>query len=1038
MDKTVERFADWDNLVWAFRKAEYLHRTLYDVADDFDQSHFEFFLRDELDKIRSNFLAREYQTSPLRLMPIPKKPKNGDPRLRQFFQVAFRDQVAWIAILNVIGPALDISMPPWVYGYRLYRSPFPVSSSAHPERLLASYPRSKDLLYREFKDSWPLYRRHVEKATRLARAATKGRFVSEPEPRAIHREYVPSSVQSSFWRRQGIRPLNSYLASLDLKHFYPSIALDSVKRNLLTHCAAYRDDHDVQTLIDALLHFKVDVSGASPEMRLACEPPCSTGLLDGLPTGLWVSGFLSNVAMLDVDLIVDRESISQKIAHFRYIDDHTFVASSDSQLWNWILWYRRLLEDNRLSINLEKTVPPVLGKALATDNLSCPEIEPIRSDEVSIRAFVEISAIDREDFGILTPEDQQQRLEQLKALLIEELPKAERDTGSRRAFAASRIANLAPWLSRETTARPKFIEDSAALHRRILALKRSSKEAAISGGVAQDLEKEILQLERRLNQTNRRERQVVAERNSSEFSFLFRAFQKELEKPAVLQALFTFCCSTGYSGIATLIRGLASARNTPQGSYLVALAVRMLSKSILRATKIILDDTSLRFRRLSAEAFLANVTTLSRRDLIFGSAELPYVQSMELFKLALATANEALVERGLSNELVRRLRMTASRFEAVPWSLVPGGAARSRWPVWAFWAERHLGLATRTSPGPVWSRIARRLDASHPADWHLLQLYPRHQVRLLAILDSRRSLWRGEDGGWLWEAITFAGLAAKQLIGAARSSPVIADVLLDHPENAMMELGDWVRVMAEKAEASPFDPRTSEWTALEIFGRVARSVRTTRMAGRNLVHTNISVDRLSADLDEVDNRALASWGSWRSYAKSSLRVEIKSGEVTDYRCVSDSESQEALRADLFPTLGLLLLGLLRLDFAFPALWNLNGQRDARLGSIFQQYVRDLSISSSTASMLDFCLAPRHKERRLKRRLTMAISRENAVSLTADPDLDTLVDACDQAQAILERFQGGSFIYEPRQVIPVDAHQILLTRYQGRPGRRNET
>jgi hypothetical protein len=1028
MDRTIERFADWDNLAWAFRKAEYLHRTLYDVTDDFDQSHFELFLRDELGKIRSDFLAKAYQTSPLRLMPIPKKPKNGNSRLRQFFQVAFRDQVAWIAVLNVIGPALDASMPPWVYGYRLYRSPYPVSSSAHPERLLASYTRSKDLLYREFKDSWPLYRRHVEKATRLARAA---RYASDRERHSIHREYVPPSVRSSFWKRPGLRPLNSYLAGLDLKHFYPSIALEKLKRNLLAHCDAYRDDPDVRTLIDALLNFNVDVSGASPETCAACEPPCLAGLFDGLPTGLWVSGFLSNVAMLDIDLLVDRESISQKVAHFRYIDDHTFVSSSDSQLWSWILWYRRLLEDSRLSINLDKTVPPAIGKALASETLSCPEIEPIRSDEVSIRALAEISAIDREDFGILTPEDQEQRLEQLKKLLTEELPKAERDTGSRRAFAASKIANLAPWLSREATARPKFIEDSTALHRRILTLRRTAKDAANSGNVTHDLDKEIVLLERKLNQVTRRERQVVANRNSSEFAFLYRAFRKEPEKPALLQALFTFCCATGHPGITFLIRVLSSARKTPQNSYLLALSVRMLAKSVLRATRTILDDTSLRFRRLSAAAHLENVTGLSRRDLIFDRSDFPYVQSMELFKLALATANEALVEYRLSSELVRRLKLTSSRFEVVPWSLAPIGEGRSHWPVLAFWAEGHLSLATGNSPGPVWNRVARRLDALNPADWHLLQLYPRHQVGLLTTLEKRRSLWRSEDGGWLWEAIAFADLTPKQLTAAARFSPVIADVVLRPSDNSMMRLGDWVRVMAGRAEQSPFDPRISEWTALEIFGRVARSARTAHASGRNLVHTNIELDRLSADLDELDNQALASWGSWKSFAKKSLRIEMKARELTDYRCVSGSKSQEAIRADLFPTLGLLLLGLLRLDFAFPVLWNINGQRDARLGSIFQEYVRDLSISSSTASMLDFCLAPRHKERRLKRPLPIAISRDNAVSMLADPDLDTLIEACDRAQALLEKFQGGSFIYEPRQLIPVDARQPLLSRHRGR-------
>ena len=245
-----------------------------------------------------------------------------------------------------------------------------------------------------------------------------------------------------------------------------------------------------------------------------------------------------------------------------------------------------------------------------------------------------------------------------------------------------------------------------------------------------------------------------------------------------------------------------------------------------------------------------------------------------------------------------------------------------------------------------------------------------------------------------------------------------------------MGLGDWLQRMSAKAEQSPFDPRVSEWTALEIFGRIARSVRTDRTSPRHLVHMNIELNRRSAEL-APDDSALVSWGSWRFFAKSQLQIVVKPREITDYRCVSESKSQDASGAELCPALGLLLLGLLRLDFAFPAFWNINGQRDVRLGSIFQHYVRDLSISSATASILDFCLAPRHKERRLRQTPRVARSGERAGSLLVDRDLDTLIDACDRAQVLLERFQGGSFIYEPRQLIPVSAHQVLLSRYRSR-------
>src|SRR5207245_1921550 len=123
--------------------------------------------------------------------------------------------------------------------------------------------------------------------------------------------------------------------------------------------------------------------------------------------------------------------------------------------------------------------------------------------------------------------------------LVDDFPKAEIEIGTRRAFAATRIATLAPWLSRETPSYRRFQEDSVSLERKIVSLRRRL-EARSSSNNTDTWQRELARLESRLRNIKLREERSLASRNKSDFRFLLRAFQKEPEKPALLRALFTF------------------------------------------------------------------------------------------------------------------------------------------------------------------------------------------------------------------------------------------------------------------------------------------------------------------------------------------------------------------------------------------------------------------------------------------------------------------------------------------------------------------
>lgn len=120
-----------DNLIWSWRKAKALYRVSDALHDQSQVAAFELNLEQELRQIRRDLESGRYRTRPLRLLPQPKRPDDaGKPRVRQSFQPSVRDQVAWIALTNVIGPSLDQQMPAWSYGQPRQLIPMSISQLA--------------------------------------------------------------------------------------------------------------------------------------------------------------------------------------------------------------------------------------------------------------------------------------------------------------------------------------------------------------------------------------------------------------------------------------------------------------------------------------------------------------------------------------------------------------------------------------------------------------------------------------------------------------------------------------------------------------------------------------------------------------------------------------------------------------------------------------------------------------------------------------------------------------------------------------------
>ena len=379
----INQIAEIKNLYWAWEKAKTFYQPGDIWFDELQVSEFEANLHTELLYIQNDILQNKYVLQPIKPVAFPKsKDKEEGPRTRQTFWISVRDQVTWLAVANILGRELDSEMPFWSYGNRLYISTFYESDSetGKLELNFGYYRNSTKHTYRKWSQSWPLYRRHITLTAKyLAKGGSSNDLPEEAlEERELEmlkvndslREQHPLKVKyikANYWKNELSGEL--YWAGLDLKNFYPQLNLEVVKANIRT----YVPDEPINTLLESLFLFKIQFDGWEDDEceKIKLE---RTEIYSHMPTGLFVAGFLANVAMLKVDKEVNAKLTKQRnIAHFRYVDDHVILATSFDDLVNWIAQYQKIIEANKIGadFNTEKTQPQELAdylKAIKANN----------------------------------------------------------------------------------------------------------------------------------------------------------------------------------------------------------------------------------------------------------------------------------------------------------------------------------------------------------------------------------------------------------------------------------------------------------------------------------------------------------------------------------------------------------------------------------------------------------------------------------------------------------------------------------------------
>jgi hypothetical protein len=1056
----IDHVTDQLNLRWAWEKVR-REAAPGDVwLDEIELAGFELELEKNLQNLAVEFRKLRYRLQPLKPLPYPKdNDKKGNPRLRQMFQVSIRDQVAWTAMVNIIGPYVDSKMPAWSYGHRLYRSIWvEEEEDGKKRRKIGSYRHAAGHMYLPFGQSWPIFRRHVYLAIRaMAKAINVQPELDDEraeEELDIQERLAPNQqcpfVRPEYWQnRTGIGGDDKlYWCSIDLAKFYPTLNLGVILKNIVQQLP-YAWRGDAERLLESMFVFHLDLDEWLPQDLKKVDLNSTDKTFRHIPTGLFVAGFLANAGLLNVDREVENRLKDRNIAHFRFVDDHIVLAYSFEDLSSWVNDYIDILKNERTGarVNPSKIEPEefatfikrtkrapkrtISPKCLENATKAC-RLDPKFPSPLMTKTLELISGIARMDFNLLEPDELTNLTEQLEHLLLVDLPAEEMPEKTRLSFAATRLCRLAECRLANAEARTNLRFQEATLNSQMKDRQNTKEGRDKLGyelkGVRIKLKEEDDRIEREIHRPFRLLRKVLFERPD----------RVRLWTRAVLM-----CRHTGVNALGELLEDIQRERskNPLAAEYLYANTLSLLGTQILIAARIYRDDEAAPWRRQAAKSFLKNVRT-TRIELSEEKNSFQFLRlSWHQYCFGMWCANLVLCDKTPQQEHLVDIHFPKYLLKIGEQYLkktIMGHSPTQR----AWWATRMTLRDLAPHAAPLAKVLGERLGQSMETNafWRFFPLdVPNSMLRSIA-KERQFNLNSNIMAGWWFDALRTRTIeiissmpeGSNNIPGSVRRNLAIR-------RHNTASLYEWCDYLQQLIGEHFSDPRNGEWTALEFVRQISlllsgkqtlqvNYIKNARRSRNNLPFVHPANFRIPA---EWLQGSTLQWEKWQKLVcpentNTKISYVPKSERINDsrYRPLS---MENALFLSVNPVrgLGLLLYGLLKRDFNLPTLWNGPGHADV-LGMLPKLLLREMTCSSWTLGVLAGCLQPRVTENLhlklypLEGYTSQDDSLRDPVAFQYASEVCKAIEIC---QDVLKEQQLSTLKHKARQLTPVSIHQL---------------
>ncbi|MFI3163662.1 MAG: RNA-directed DNA polymerase [Bacillota bacterium] len=641
MTELLKKIISKDNLLYAWGKYEnFVINDLDFIADIEEYEHFSINLDLEINKIIQDLKKGTYKSSKLIFMPMPKgiNEASGKAQYRQFFHVSIRDQIVWLAIFNIIGPELDSKMPFWSFGNRLYFPVWKEEVGGNKVLRCGKYMPSSKKIYRKWSQSWPLYRKAIRITVKLMGKGELNKIDDEEE--IGFNEGYSSEFKIKYWEKRYWKKDNKdiYWGGIDFSKFYPNVNHQLIKENFFKYGfknSLFLDEEkkEIGVIIDELMRFELsdkNMVNATLDTNGFNNKFCHSGI----PTGLAVGGFLANVAMLEIDhQVVEILKKNRNIAHFRYVDDHVFLANSFDKLIEWINGYECMLEQIGLKdiFNTDKTEPKELKCYLESLKVCDKEkavestlLDPKFPKPLMSATLKKMSDLNHRNVVLMTNEEKLIHKDDLVYMLISEIAENELRSSTRVSWASSMLNKTVPEINFLTSEKYQKRLDIAKINSKINKSKKNNSAYSDKGELnnlkeIQDLEKDrdkrIRELEKIRGDVVKKEENLFREI----FNIYLKNTKENYAKAASWSKTVSFCKNTGYDGLTQLFGELELYYNKEYLEhngyfYIKASLFWQLSHEIISSISMIKSNKIQSKNKRRLQQFLCNVTKLQLNE----------------------------------------------------------------------------------------------------------------------------------------------------------------------------------------------------------------------------------------------------------------------------------------------------------------------------------------------------------------------------------------------------------------------------------------
>lgn len=1056
MRSFLSQVCDQLNMRWAWEKVKRASVPGDIWIDEAELAHFEVHLGRELQSLVEALCSGKFRMSPIRPMAFPKNPdERGNPRVRQYFHFAVRDQVAWTAVVNVLGHYIDAQMPAWSYGNRLFRSTWiEEDSQGHKRRKVGPYRHSSGRIYRPFQQAWPLFRRHIALAVSAAAHGLSREDTLDDDEReelGLQRHMHPADrcpfVLAENWSSLPTDPDGGdvYWASIDLEKFYPSIPLTACVDAISAFVPAELCP-EVQRLLKTLTRLPLDLDGwTDAELRLI-GLDASRKVFRRIPTGLMVSGFLANAALLPVDREVQQTLPRGRIAHFRYVDDHVILAKTFEELVEWINHYQDVIDrlGSGASINPAKTEPKALGDLLGESDASKRSVgselwsraqkecrlDPEFPTPLMTKTIALVSAIGKTDFTALEDNELFILSQQLEHLLLVEVPDTEMPARTRLAFAATRLARVAE----ARLSAPETLDARYSSHVQSGAIEGQAV-CGSGDGLSPDPNAILTGI------TDPQIHARLAGIANRVFGLVRRVLSERPDRVRLWTHALVIARRLGAAGLEQIFDDIDRYASDPvnrlAASYIRGNSYAVLAAEAVRAAQILVDNNAAGWRRAAALRSLRDIAKFTNRGL--PEADRWFVKkSLNQLFIGVYCATVLLEQSPSYLQLLRESLSQAfvdkGRALLTSHSVAPDLRVALAWWGCKFDLRRpvrrasdliiHLGTLIENLPesDDLWTFF--------PADVPI--------EALVRMASATRSTQANREGWWFDALMGRLNLPdIQQVVALSPAASRIRKSLEKSEPAKLLPLPVWAtRIWSSCDLEVSKEWRLGEWTCLEIIRQAALLLSSAdeeldqdyvQRAPRNVADARSHCAHpLNFVLpSHLINSTVVSWQEWKQKLREPgggvLRRAPLQDQIYDRRYAPLVMSEIGSAQNPIRGLGLCLFALLSHSFLLPVQWNGLGH-ESMLRHLPQLLQDEITYSSATLGILGACLQPRTDEN-----LLADLYQVWGPGLDDDTGHDpvSLIDTTDLARVILiaqndlEENQISTFNQQSRQVTPVN-------------------